>query len=778
MILYLKKVHGKTSALVLIFDYLCQLLHRMTTPVSGAYVALEEWKIIESLNIYLPSPLSGLIDEHAAMILFAPIVGAYPGVVPEIPYYDDSPDYGAAGGSAGSGAGAGGGMNTARSLISTSRSRTPHTPSQINNNNNTLNTSRSMINTARSHQSYNSSNYEQGSIFNGSVATTDQYESEEATKISEMPSTAMDHSALVGYQLGLIQLPASFFELLANLCQIDTGKYHCLHEGFLRRALDKLMILYATFLHIRPYHTSTYNRKTRKHEYPVVNHRNKAGWLKLKAEIIACLRLITKCANYHHGKTGSTNDLIFLSIYRVVEVCKAIILFKDFKRDDEIIIIAYETLAALAHDTYRVSKYIEMHDIFGLIQKELSAKEETFPLRGGKAATDILHHATTGLTSDYIVKMIPLLREPMSKLARIFPELGQNVLDANWSMTKSAMIYRNTVDPTLHIDADAELCLQIEEFIRTGTATSTNSQQKHFTFSFSGSSGGGETPKEGERRVSSASGGGRSKGQTTDGFNHKHTKMDTIAESIKEVVATVAENSATGHEVLPDEPGTYFHCGVSSCGSLRIPCKHYNNAHGTHAAMNEKEAEDALLKLHFSDPNICAISQLSARESELRDILETRKSQHGFIEKKKYNTINTYGKNTVSMKRQHNNSNSSPVRKDIDGGGIGNGNGGKGSDNMNSKLMNDVEITMTNTRKNANTTVLSPLRTHSPSVEKQKMIRLENANFTSPIRRLNSPPLKMNKTMDADNVAQKNKLITISTTDLPQLLMTRPPPPK
>jgi hypothetical protein len=487
-------VHGESTSIVIMFDHMCQLLRKITLFPAAAFIAVQEWHVVDALRIYLPPPLSGVLAEEELAAL-----SAFNG--DDVSHHHSSDS----------------------SAISTNSG-------------------------------------------DSSVQARRQQRQEE----------------LKVYRMGLDQLPASFFELCANLCQNADGIAFSLTDGFLRRALDKLNMLFAQLQRIG-------SASVTKHI---------PNWEVVKLELVGCLRLVMKCANFHRPNVGSTNDIILHPFYPIVDICKALLIRKELVRDDEIVLVAYEVLAALARDTYRVSLLLERCDMFSVIRHELMTNTEHFPPRGCVAALAVLHHSCFGLTSDYIVQMIPQLREPLSRVARVHPEVGANVREANWTLTKSAMIYRNVMDNKGPVDEHRVLVGEMEQFIRTGeTPQADPIQSRHKSFMM---------------RSSQAD---------------MSEILRTAQQSI--LMAETTENTGgakLGHDRSEADGGTYLYCGVTNCGSLR-------QVHDI--AAGEGLRFDTTLSHSTSENNVCAISQLSARDPELRRRLEERKGHYGFQEKKK-----------------------------------------------------------------------------------------------------------------------------------------------
>lgn len=138
--------------------------------------------------------------------------------------------------------------------------------------------------------------------------TTTSNNNEIMTNFNTEEKTSSDTKA---YKVGLHNLPASYFELLASLCKVDQAKSVCLTDGYLRRALEKLSIIYS-LLHAVGYQP-----------YQLDN------WQQMKCEVVACLKLIIACANHTSVQKGSANDLILSRFFHVEDMCQGIIVARN-----------------------------------------------------------------------------------------------------------------------------------------------------------------------------------------------------------------------------------------------------------------------------------------------------------------------------------------------------------------------------------------------------------------------------------------------------------------
>lgn len=142
-----------------------------------------------------------------------------------------------------------------------------------------------------------------------------------------------------------------------------------MHEGFLRRCLDK-------FHHLRPYVRGDSEEYM---HWKVAKFEGKPlpPPSRYRADAIAFIQLIKVLANFHNIRHGSANDLIFHKNYSVVEICCEIITASAHcPRNETLFLLAMETLSVLSKDIMRFySNYCEKLNILQIILQELSHME-------------------------------------------------------------------------------------------------------------------------------------------------------------------------------------------------------------------------------------------------------------------------------------------------------------------------------------------------------------------------------------------------------------------
>ena len=609
LINYLKVVHGKGPFVVNVFTKACDLLQKQTYSREATSIALQEWKVIEALRIYLPSPLSGLLPEEIA------------------------------------------------------------TASQMYGN---------MSSSLFDPQAH------------GEEAEAAHARAKRLVQIKE-------------YKVGLMQLPPSFFVLCANLCFIDEGKSACFSEGFLRRALDKITVLNSKFIR--------HNLKF------MPGGKDEEQWQRISVDLVACLRLVGAAANFSHPRKGSANDLILHELYETISLCKNAICWKlhtQAPRDEEIVLVAYEVLAELAQDTYRINKLFEKFDLYHIVAVELSMCEG-LPERGARSAVRIIHRSCFGLTSDYIARMIAQLREPLTKVARLFPQLHNLVKETQWTLTKCSMIYRSATG----VMVEDMLGGEHEDYIRTGNqqvlqdarnsydeieqrrrqqyeeeqqqgqqlreSEKERKPQQDRGLNVSGEasrlgsfdfSGGAAAASGSAKRATAAAGSRNGTGGESGGLLMAELRDRLRAEELAEIESTRGvdimadlsdkeqqqqqqpqreqdgalqgprkgtstaptpeeeEAGATArHALEQSDAGKYIRCGVSSCGSLRLEDDGPLHTHGAMSGLTQAQREQQQLQMTFSDPDVLGVSKLSARGSPgLQQRVQVAKGKAGFAE--------------------------------------------------------------------------------------------------------------------------------------------------
>ena len=225
------------------------------------------------------------------------------------------------------------------------------------------------------------------------------------------------------YMQGLGRMPESFFNLVCVLCQLDQGCLYCINMGFLRRALEKLHLLFLKGV-IDGGGIAT----------PI------EGRHKYRLEAASCLRLIAQVGSFSKAGGGGANDIILHSKFKVVEYCWRVV-NNDSKseiggegeglgRQEPIVLAALSCLASLAKDTTRTAEIFERYDIVGLAAAQMTMMGD-LPLEGVLSCMGIASEATY-VTTDYVTRTLPKLEKPVQKLSRLYPHLNKAVVDLTW----------------------------------------------------------------------------------------------------------------------------------------------------------------------------------------------------------------------------------------------------------------------------------------------------------------------------------------------------------
>lgn len=244
------------------------------------------------------------------------------------------------------------------------------------------------------------------------------------------------------FRAGLGMLPSSFFDVCTAICVLDRGKGACLVDGFLRRSIEKVLLLLPKLESreemlrwtsaLNKYYATSKSRE----EYSLDILRKIDPDLKpstARLEVAAALNLIAACSSFAHPAFGSSNDVIMMQEYQIVHICKVLISVEETPRCDPVVVAAMQVLGGLSKDVYRAAPIFESMDILGLIAKQM-AQVPMLPQKAVESALDAVNNmAATG--SEYVVDQLRNLREPLLKVNRVMPVLASKVADTNWNAT-------------------------------------------------------------------------------------------------------------------------------------------------------------------------------------------------------------------------------------------------------------------------------------------------------------------------------------------------------
>lgn len=228
------------------------------------------------------------------------------------------------------------------------------------------------------------------------------------------------------YKLGLRSLPASYIETLVSLCKTDQVKGQLLVDGFLRRVLDKLLLLSSELE--TEVEMEALQRSIRENNRKIIP--NPARY-----EVGCCLHLIAMCANFSHPKYGCANDLILHPSYRVIEVCCSIIRIQACPRDDRTYCNSLKVLRQLSKDSSRVHDLFRDLHVMPLIHKEMLRAGE-LSMESTADCVDLVFHVAMGLRGKHLRSELPKMHDALTKASRVFLRLSQAAADAMFAITK------------------------------------------------------------------------------------------------------------------------------------------------------------------------------------------------------------------------------------------------------------------------------------------------------------------------------------------------------
>jgi hypothetical protein len=778
-----------------IFDQLCQCLNTMTKTSAGTFAAIQEWDIEVAIKNFAPPPLSGLLFPTDDQII-------------------------------------GGNLTSTSGLPKQTTTTTNGGTVPVNTSNGATNNS-TVPNTNTKPSTASTKAF---------TAATSTEQNTSAVEITTLPNPSSENpsdyaniqtSSDTSNRLQLMEIPPSFFLLCSQLCQVKEGKSIVFGQGFLRSALDKLVLLYHQLQCTDEYKSQVANRASRKGKRkpqqagtsstglnlqmddlnlswngPSSSTKNPkpaptVSWEEVKVNINASLKVISVCANYHNRKYGSANDVILHELYATIAVCKDIISL-NVPRVDEIIASAYSVFMNLAKDTYRFQSYLTDYALYDVIEKDLFLLDYDFPVDTIVMILQTIICSCQTTTSPYIVSKIAALRGPIVKVARIYPEIADVARQANWMLMKSGMLYRDTIDPTFVVLSEQEEnVVGINEYIRTGD-WNTLKNSNMFSSQFAALDPPA-TINTGTDEKGFGFGNPPPIGTTIDAMNSYTTATDDTmksnelypsnSNSVPNVYAGQEGNiskNKTQQENVPSKPptpslesssvvtdpdeiaGTYFFCGVGTCGSLRnmdAPCEH-----GEYCQMIESDRQKKLMKqpifitspkksmeiggksavseLNLSaldisggkevvkDDLLLPITKLSARGKLLREVIATRKGKEGFSEIQKMKIYDT----------PHSAPNTSKPMKT--------------ADLVLSKSEKQIDMFTSPTK------LSKPVQSSSPSIQ-SKGSRMISNTLKSGGKSLISQSLSSNSSYASQRTAA---LTTFTLEDIPELAFTRPPP--
>jgi hypothetical protein len=267
--------------------------------------------------------------------------------------------------------------------------------------------------------------------------------------------------------------------------------------------------------------------------------------------------------------TAGANELILHPhSSQVVEVCAEIMRTAQCPRQDCLLMAATEVIAQLTADGVCLSAKAEALDLMTTVASLLN-DYEFLPARSIGHLIEITAGLSSGVRTPYMNLHIEQIREPLTRIGRIFPELfGEKVRETNWIMSKLGISTREmTGNPEKYFGISKSLgalgaMLPVSPIARAVVATGMEHtiQRIDSEYLFFPSLNINDTATT----------------ETNDcSISASQTRLP------QSNVGTGKPASSVEHANRLDcsihRPGTYNYCGPSSCGSLAFPdgpCHH------------------------------------------------------------------------------------------------------------------------------------------------------------------------------------------------------------
>ena len=257
------------------------------------------------------------------------------------------------------------------------------------------------------------------------------------------------------YRQGLGIMPASFFDICTSICALEKGKAACLVDGFLRRAIEKVVLLASRLepphellrwtLSLSRIHVDTLAGQEYSLDLLSTPHARFTPSV-ARQEVAAALRVVACCASFANAQFGSANDVILDPEFDFVHVCKSFISVEEAPRCDPVIVAAIQVLGGLSADIFRVAPLFEELDILGLLARQMTYVP-MLPQDAVKSCLDVANNmATTG--SHYVIDQLRKLREPVLKVGRVMPQLAKVVGETSWNITQTFIKFERSAAAT------------------------------------------------------------------------------------------------------------------------------------------------------------------------------------------------------------------------------------------------------------------------------------------------------------------------------------------
>lgn len=480
----IKGVYGVSEQTYHLLDMFCNLLEKITTPVPTAATAILKWKTYEALAKHLPPPLAavGTVAMVSNSTMKRNSSQSMEQLFPSLANSGGGGGIGTGGVFASSDPAAG---HSPDSMVKTAsggfggvdhRYSSPTNPTGDHMMASDVSGMAGMFHTSSAPgtatDTFNNSNT------NNSRQMTRQQQSQQQQQIL--------------YARTLGALPSSFFYVISNLCQSLQGVSKAFGDGYLRRALEKCVIAYEDLElasvfdedYIREHehavlvaklgvgavaedeetHQHGHSRMTnngyvfdQEHHEDLEQERIERGKAQLgkyssantidkaREDITAVLRILNRCANYNNSKLGSSNELIFLPQYGVIEMCCSILSSSTCPRNDPVFTTAMTCICTFSKDGYRVVDQFIAGSMPQIILEELSRTKEgdnsnCLEIKHLVECLEIIRNFTiTMSTEEAVTSFFPLYREHVMRVVRLYPEKALFGNDVLWNMAKIGM---------------------------------------------------------------------------------------------------------------------------------------------------------------------------------------------------------------------------------------------------------------------------------------------------------------------------------------------------
>ena len=261
----------------------------------------------------------------------------------------------------------------------------------------------------------------------------------------------------------LNSLPASYFEVIANIAAIEQGKALILSDGYLRRALDKLTVSLQYF-QIDDANKTTLPISELLTKRIIHDYKLKSLPSTLKLDIAACLRVICSCANFCSPRLGNANDLILHNDYSIISLCVLVLHSpsETILKDDICVEMALKTFSMLSLDCLRIADEFGTLHVMELVANIMERYKELSEIQTKYCVVTILNVAT-GLRETPIARLVSTYREQVFRVSRLFPNLSKLVQDTLWAMSRDMLavidtkeVAEDSIEYLLKISRDQE----------------------------------------------------------------------------------------------------------------------------------------------------------------------------------------------------------------------------------------------------------------------------------------------------------------------------------